>query len=159
LRLINGGKNGDKISGIRKRLPAFLASTSSTNPADTLYIIFFDSDISDVNEDCFCSAREVEKLRCDYRRHLSYVVSSIKEHGHEVLVSSPGLLYDPAKSSMLDDYSRINLDVATQNGSQFIDVRSVFLDMLSEGVNPTVDGEHLNTQGCEKAAQVREIEH
>lgn len=154
LLFMNCGKNGDNVIDIRSRLPSVLASTSFTdhNPRDTLYIIFFDSDISDMGEEILSSTTNFETAKLTYSQNLASLVSSIKERGHDVVICSPGLLYDPRKSSILDEYSHINMEVAKQHGIRFLDIRSVFLDMLDKGIDPTVDGEHLNEHGCEAAA-------
>jgi lysophospholipase L1-like esterase len=139
---VNAGINGDTITGMRQRLGPILQMVSGRR---TMLILFWDTDIEDRNAGS-------TSLQKSYEQNLTRVITSITEAGHTAVISSPGLMPDPSKSGVLDEYKEINRRVAESLKCIFLDMRSPMLESLASGKVPTVDGQHLSETGAEIAA-------
>jgi lysophospholipase L1-like esterase len=152
--LVDKGRNGNRIADLRSRVEG---DVIELRPA--LVVLFWDSDCSDVDERGHTTA-EVDRLRSDYERDLTDVVSRLKQAGADVLVSGPALIGEGvrganARDTELDAYVEINRRVAAARGVRYLDARSSFLAWLHRHADQTrrgrllltEDGEHLNARG------------
>jgi len=94
-----------------------------------------------------------------FERGLKEMIQTINHAGARVILCTPTVIGEKPDGSnpsdeMLDDYSEISRQVATDTGSQLLDLRKAFIAYLKEH-NPdhaekgilTIDGVHLNDDG------------
>lgn len=154
LDLVDAGVNGNRIADIQGRLDRDVIALRPH-----AIVLYWDSDISDVNERSMTPA-EVREVRTAYERTLRDVASRLVATGAFVIMSGPTLIGERPrgrnpKDSQLDAYRRINRRVASAFGIRYIDTRRAFFahrppDMpadVSKGIL-TEDGEHFNEPGA-----------
>jgi hypothetical protein len=109
-------------------------------------ILFWDSDVSDVDE-TLLSAAEIAIVRAAYETDVRYVVGEALKGGAYVALSGPALLLKLNKTAMIDAYTAINRRICAEYSIEYIDVRTPLLASYDAGVDPTRDGEHFNNVG------------
>eukprot|EP01041_Mallomonas_annulata_P004021 gene4021-8007_t len=162
----NNGENSDKILDIKDRLfPILLnikaitgvqeriSNAASNKISKVIVILFWDSDISDIDE-VGLSSDEINTLRINYENNLISVTQDILNIGAYMAMSGPGTLPNPAKTDMLEAYKAINMKVANSFNMPYIDLRTAFLNELAAGRSCTSEGEHPNDHGAEIMAQI-----
>jgi hypothetical protein len=87
LDITNIASSGCKISDMRNKL----ADVIDTEPKLDAVILYWDSDVSDVDESKM-TLSEVDDLRLKYRTDLSYILSELARNITYVAVAGPGIL-------------------------------------------------------------------
>lgn len=132
-----------------------------------MVILFWDSDCSNVDESAM-DDDEIRETRANYKANLTEVINAVKSAGVTYMaISGPNLLGEGTysflrtiwmtrwaddKSSMLDDYRKINEDIANELDVDYIDMRKAFLRAeptywVYPAYRLTLDGEHPNDRG------------
>lgn len=153
---INEGQNGNTILSMRNRLDSALAHDGDA------VIMFWDSDVSDIDETVL-TYEEVVELRARYVANLRYVVNATLNYPtvRFLAIAGPGLLGEGpillsprfrGKDPMLDAYLALNEAVAAEFGVPYINARHALQNALPSfwPLNRwyvTIDGEHLNLRG------------
>jgi hypothetical protein len=108
-------------------------------------ILFWDSDVSNVNESA------LSKPRTQYYNNVALLGTKVLDAGSHFAISGPGVLGVDGvfegmnKTQMLDDYVSINRKVAQHLKVPYINARSHLLKSIAHGNIPTRDdGEHLD---------------
>ena len=162
ISIVNAGVSSQKIAAISARTPAVLAVN-----APWAVLLFWDSDVSDVDEAAL-SAATVTELRANYSTALNCTLAAIVASGALVAVAGPGILGEGPlglptrwqnKATMLDAYRGLTRGAAEAAAVPYFDMRAAFLQAiprlwpLSSGA-VTVDGEHPNAAGTDIEARL-----
>ena len=163
VNLYNYGVNGDTIGKILDRTDGMLA-----NVRPQAVILFWDSDISDINESILHPDQKTA-LRENYKSALRSVGNKILATGSLLVIVGPGLLGEgpiilndnsafidvyASKNEMLNDYREMNEEIARELNVPYLDIRKAFLDVLAttswkfNNGCITQDGEHPNENGA-----------
>jgi hypothetical protein len=158
--LVDAGVNGDCIADIRGRLQS---DVLDLHPSAV--VLYWDSDVSDVDEAAM-RAVDVQATRTAYTHALEDVLGRLVSSRAHIIVSGPTLLGErPSglnpKDQQADAYRRINRQVAARFGVTYLDTRRRFQQGRPPTADPTDDrgfltgdGEHLNEQGAQVAADM-----
>jgi lysophospholipase L1-like esterase len=152
LEISNYGVNGDNIFLMRSRLDVMLSEVNNTYA----FILFWDSDVSDVSE-YKMHTNEIAGVRESFQENLRYVLTEIKKRKPDafIAVAGPELLGEGplfsgeadvaletyiGKQRMLERYRIIYRRIAGEFNIPYIDVRLAFLNALPKN--------YYGYQGC-----------
>ena len=129
-------------------------------------MLFWDSDVSDVNEHTR-NSKDKNKIRSAYLSDLKNVTQRVLDYGAFFAFGGPAILGESGfyvrhdfvyKDGMLNDYRRMNQNVALEYNVTYVDIRHAYMKVLpfyhwmySFGF-VTVDGEHANERGAQIVA-------
>ena len=155
IKAIGAGVGGHKVSNCQKRLKADVLDKKPT-------IVFIYIGINDVWH--WTHPKVVARGRKgttpeDFESGLRDMISQIKDIGARVILCTPTVIGEKAngenpEDKMLDQYSDISRKVASDTGSQLLDLRKSFIEYLKqhnlENADQnilTVDRVHMNENG------------
>jgi lysophospholipase L1-like esterase len=148
------GISGNKVPNLQKRLEKDVLAKKPT-------IVFIYIGINDVwhwkkNKEGEMAGGTTKEL---FESGLKEIIGKINTAGARVILCTPSVIGEKndgsnERDAMLEEYSAISRKVATDTGSQMVDLRKAFAEYLKEN-NPdnlakgilTGDGVHLNPKG------------
>jgi len=154
VEVFGAGISGNKVPNLQKRLEKDVLAKKPT-------IVFIYIGINDVwhwkkNKEGEMAGGTTKEL---FESGLKDIISKVNEAGARVILCTPTVIGEKPDGSnerdaMLDEYAAISRKVATDTGSQMVDLRKAFIDHLkannAEGKPKGVltgDGVHLNPAG------------
>jgi len=154
VEVIGAGISGNKVPDLQKRLQKHVLAKKPS-------LVFIYIGINDV----WHSQKGKGTSKEDFDSGLRDIIKKIQDVGSKVILCTPSTIGEKTDGtneldSMLEEYSAISRTVATETGSQLLDLRTAFIDHLKTA-NPknqrkgilTRDGVHLNTAGNQFVAQ------
>lgn len=154
IEVIGAGISGNKVPDLQKRLQKHVLSKKPN-------LVFIYIGINDV----WHSQKGKGTSKEDFDSGLRDIIKKIQDVGSKVILCTPSTIGEKTDGSneldsMLEEYAAISRTVATETGSQLLDLRTAFIDHLKTA-NPenhgkgilTTDGVHLNTAGNQFVAQ------
>jgi len=154
VEVIGAGISGNKVPNLQKRLQKDVLSKKPN-------LVFIYIGINDV----WHSQQGRGTSKEDFESGLRDIIKKINDVGSKVILCTPSTIGEKTDGtneldSMLEEYSAISRTVATETGSQLLDLRKAFLDHLGTA-NPknqkkgilTRDGVHLNATGNQFVAR------
>jgi lysophospholipase L1-like esterase len=150
--IIGAGISGNKVTDLQARM---ITDVLEKRPG--IVVIYIG--INDVWHYQFADRGLSGTPKETYRTVLSGIIADIQRAGSVVVLCTPSVIgekYDGTNrwDAMLDDYSAISREIATEKSCILLDLRREFLHYLAEN-NPdnaeknilTYDGVHLNDRG------------
>ena len=154
VEVIGAGISGNKVPNLQKRLKKDVLSKKPN-------LVFIYIGINDV----WHSQKGNGTSKEDFDSGLRDIIKKIQDVGSKVILCTPSTIGEKTDGtneldSMLEEYSTISRTIATETGSQLLDLRKAFIDHLKTA-NPknrkkgvlTRDGVHLNAAGNHFVAQ------
>ena len=154
IEVFKAGIAGNKVPDLQKRLQKHVLDKKPT-------LVFIYIGINDV----WHSLKDKGTSKEDFESGLRDIIRKIQDVGSKVILCTPSTIGEKTDGTneldtMLDEYSAISRTVASETGSQLVDLRTAFIEHL-EQANPknqakgilTRDGVHLNSAGNRFVAQ------
>ncbi len=154
VEIIGAGISGNKVPDLQRRLERDVLRKKPT-------LVFIYIGINDV----WHSQNGKGTSKEDYESGLRDIIQQITDARAKVILCTPSMIGEKTDGSnpldsMLEEYASISRKVATETGSQLLDLRKQFLDHLKTH-NPlnrsknvlTGDGVHLNQAGNDFVAR------
>lgn len=154
IEIVGAGISGNKVPDLQRRLKRDVLSKKPT-------LVFIYIGINDV----WHSQNGKGTSTAEYESGLRDIIKQIKDVGAKVILCTPSMIGEKNDGSnpldsMLEEYSAISRNVATQTDSQLLDLRKKFVEYLKIN-NPinrpkhvlTGDGVHLNKAGNDFVAR------
>ena len=155
IKIIGAGVGGHKVSNCQKRLKADVLDKKPT-------VVFIYIGINDVwhwTHPKVVARGKKGTTPEDFESGLRDMIGQIKDVGARVILCTPTVIGEKShgenpEDKMLDQYSDISRKVATDTGSQLLDLRKSFIEYLKENNLKnadqkilTVDRVHMNEDG------------
>jgi lysophospholipase L1-like esterase len=154
IEIIGAGISGNKVPDLQRRLKRDVLDKNPT-------LVFIYIGINDV----WHSQSGKGTSTSDYESGLRDIIKQVNDAGAKVILCTPSMIGEKTDGSndldsMLEEYSAISRKVATETGSQILDLRNRFIEHLKAN-NPlnrpknilTRDGVHLNQAGNDFVAR------
>lgn len=154
INVIGAGISGNRVPNLQKRLDKDVLSKKPD-------LVFIYIGINDV----WHSQSGRGTSPADFESGLKEIIGKIQSQGGKVILCTPSMIGEKTDGTnpldkMLEDFSAISRRVASETGSQLLDLRNNFVGHLKEN-NPknlaknilTSDGVHLNPSGNQFVAK------
>jgi len=156
VEIIGAGISGNKVTDLQARIDRDVISRNPT-------IVFIYIGINDVWHSITPGLHGTPKDQ--YEAGLKEIIGKIKNAGARVILCTPSVIGEKHNGTnqidgMLDEYAELSRKVASETGSQLLDLHKDFINYISahntddkEKDILTVDGVHLNDTGNQFVAK------